>query len=112
MARWDASESGLRPDLQQEIHELRREWAGVLQFAARGGRDRDGELRLLRRRLGALLAREARKSPDQRGVRMIDLALQVNAAFPELRSFEERERLRSERLAASRAMLRGTRRPA
>lgn len=112
MAKWDASKSGLPPELLREIDELRSEWAGLLQFAARGGRGRDEELRRLRRRLGALVAREARKSPAQRGVRMVSLALGVNAAFPELRSFEERERRRWERLAASRAMLKGTRRPA
>ncbi len=104
MARWDASQSSLPPELQREVGDLRSEWADTLRFAARGGRDRDEELRRLKRRLGTMLAREARKSPEQRGVRMIALALELNAAFPELRSFEERERRRWERLAASRAL--------
>ena len=108
-------ESGLAqlpPDLAMEIHSLRAQWADLLQFAACGARGRDRELRALQRRLGALLAREARRPLERRGVRMVSLALSVNAAFPELRSFEARERRRREQTAAARILSRQVRWPA
>ena len=103
---------GLPPHLEEEIRDLREQCADLLQFATRGGRGRESELRDLQRRLGALLAREARRPPDKRGVRMVSLALSVSAAFPELRTFEARERRRREQIAATRAISRRAGKPA
>ena len=53
--------------------------------------------------MGHLLAQEAKKSPAERGMRMLEVSLSVDRLFPELRDWNEREGLakQQQRLQAS-----------
>lgn len=85
----------LPPELASGLERLRRRYAAVLRAAAEGDFSREEELHAISRRLGHLLAREARKTPEERGgLRMIDISLAVDGLFPELRAWNQQAALR------------------
>lgn len=83
------------------VEALRRQHAAVLDAAARGDFDID-RLQDLSRRIGRLLAREAKKPAAERGCRMIDLSLAVHRLFPELAGWSQVDVERSARKAVRR----------
>lgn len=100
MAIWRKGSEALPPGLEDQLRRLRRRYAPVLRAAAEGDFSREEELHAISRRLGHLLAREARKTPEERGgLRMIDISLAVDGLFPELRAWNQqaayRHRLRA-----------------
>jgi len=97
-------QTSLPPDMLRQFERLRSRYAKALAAAQAGDYARARELRTLSRLIGRLLAREARKSPQERGgLRMLDLSLAVDRYFPELRGWTQyelhqqyRERLRQQ----------------
>lgn len=85
--RQDAAETGaapLPPALAGEIDEMRSRFREALMRARRGDYSRADDLRALARAIGRLLAREARRSPGERGLPMRELSIAVARRFPEL----------------------------
>lgn len=88
-------QASLPLDLFGRLHRIRRRYAAVLQAASRGDFSRDEELHAVSGLLGHILAKEARKSPEERGgLRMLDISMAVDAYFPEMRSWNQQAALR------------------
>lgn len=88
-------QASLPLDLFTRLHRIRRRYKPVLAAAAQGDWSNEGELHTLSRLLGHLVAKEARKSPAERGgLRMLDISLTVDSFFPELRPWNQQAALR------------------
>lgn len=88
-------QASLPLELFARLQRVRRRYASVLQAAGRGDFSREAELHAVSRLLGHMLAKEARKSPEERGgLRMLDISLAVDAYFPELRAWNQQAHLR------------------
>lgn len=95
-------QASLPLDLFARLQRVRRRYATVLLAAARGDFANEGELHAISRILGHMLAKEARKAPQERGgLRMLDLSMAVDSYFPELRAWNQQAplRYRSEAMA-------------
>lgn len=80
------------------LQRLRSRFASALQNASHGDFSQAEELRRVSRQVGQILASEARKSPEERGgLRLVDLTLEVDRHFPELRGWNQHESLREQR---------------
>lgn len=91
-------QAALPLDLFERLSRVRTRYAAVLRGAAAGDFSRARELRSLSRYLGRLLAKEARKAPEERGgLRMLDLSLAVDQLLPELRGWNQYEALQQHR---------------
>lgn len=87
-----AAQTSLPLDMLREFQRLRTRYAKALAAAQAGDYARAQELRTVSRVVGHLLAREARKSLEERGgLRMLDLSLAVDRYFPELRGWTQYE---------------------
>jgi hypothetical protein len=76
--------------LFDRLQQLRRRYAKALQAAAAGDFSPDSQLRSVSRAIGHLLAEEAKKPPAERGgLRMLDISLEVDSFFPELRGWNQ-----------------------
>lgn len=73
--------------LAMELQELRHRYAAALAQAAEGNFSADEDLRALSRRLGGILAREARQPAERRGATMREVSMAVDRLFPELREW-------------------------
>lgn len=73
--------------LALELQHLRWEYARVLGDAGVGRYEEQRLLGELSRRLGQLLAREARRPLEERGLPMRELSLAVAGYFPELQEW-------------------------
>lgn len=69
-----------------ELQHLRQRHLRLLQQAEQGDFTHTRALRALSRRLGRLLATEARRGPAERGCSMLTLSLAIDRLFPELRA--------------------------
>ena len=93
-------QSTLPLDLFDRLHRVRARYAAALKAAAAGDYSHEGDLQVATRLVGRLLAREARKRPEDRGgLRMLDISLAVDRLCPELRGWtrydiERRQRQR------------------
>ncbi|MFZ5816630.1 MAG: hypothetical protein ACOY93_15275 [Bacillota bacterium] len=88
-------QASLPLDLFARLQRVRRRYAAVLQAAARGDFSREGELHAISRILGHMLAKEARKSPEERGgLRMLEISMAVDSYFPEMRAWNQQAALR------------------
>lgn len=81
--------------LAMELQDLRHRYAAALQEAAAGRFTRERELDTLSRRLGRVLAREARKPTHRRGITMREVSLAVARLFPEVREWSVQKALRA-----------------
>lgn len=63
---------------------MRSRFQEALMLAGRGDYSRGDDLRALARAIGRVLAREARRSPAERGLPMRELSIAVARRFPEL----------------------------
>lgn len=78
--------------LFDRLQRVRQRYAAALKAAQAGDYARAGELRVVSRVVGHLLADEARKAPAERGgLRMLDISLAVDSFFPELRGWNQHE---------------------
>ncbi len=96
-------QAALPLELYGQLQRVRNRYAAALLAAGRGDYSHRRELRAVARQVGRILAREARKSLEERGgLRMLDLSLAVDRLFPELRGWTQHEALQV-RLRKSRA---------
>lgn len=93
-AQMQLSTAGLPVTLALELYDLRQRYRSALNAAGHGDFSPDSALANLAKRLGTLLAREARKPRERRGVSMRDLSLAVDRLFPELREWTLQTALR------------------
>lgn len=92
VAQPESSQSTLPLDLFGRLYRVRARYAAALKAAAAGDYSYEGDLRSATRLVGRLLAREARKRPEDRGgLRMLDISLAVDKLFPELRGWTRHE---------------------
>lgn len=88
-------QASLPLDLFTRLQRIRRRYARVLQAAARGDFANEGDLHAVSRLLGHTLAKEARKSVEERGgLRMLDISMAVDSYFPEMRAWNQQAHLR------------------
>jgi len=81
-------------DLYDHLQRLRGRYATALIAAGKGDYRFGEDLGTLSRSVGHILAKEARKGPDERGgLRMLDISLSVDALFPELRQWTQHDLL-------------------
>lgn len=93
-------QASLPLELFVRLQRIRRRYARVLQAAGRGDFSNESALHGVSRLLGHILAKEARKSPQERGgLRMLDLSLAVDSYFPELRTWNQQAPLRHRAIA-------------
>ncbi|HEY3367934.1 MAG TPA: hypothetical protein VGK74_22980 [Symbiobacteriaceae bacterium] len=91
-------QSTLPLDLFDRLHRVRARYAAALKAAAVGDFSHEADLQTVTRLVGRLLAREARKRPEDRGgLRMLDISLAVDKLCPELRGWTRYEIARRER---------------
>lgn len=85
-------QASLPLDLFGRLQLVRSRYATALVAAGRGDYSQTQALRTVARYVGRALAREARKSPDERGgLRMLDICLAVDRFLPELRGWTQHE---------------------
>lgn len=96
-------QAALPLELFHHLQQLRERYSNALRAVDRGEYSEAQGLRTVAREVGQLLARLARKSPEERGgLRMVDLALEVDRCFPELRAWNQYEVSRQNRRRLSR----------
>lgn len=90
-------EGTLPLELMERLSKLRRRYRQALELAATGNFSMAEDLHTLHTTLGRILAREAKKSVAERGMRMMDLSLSVYRYFPEFTTWSEREAMAAHR---------------
>jgi|GEM_PF-2361566 len=92
--------------LFHRLQRIRNRYAVALKAAGAGDYTFGGDLHTVARHIGRLLATEARKTPEERGgLRMWDISLMVDQAFPEMRGWNryEVEQKARQRIASEQA---------
>lgn len=85
-------QSTLPFNLFDHLQGIRIRYAVALAAADQGDYSHSVELRAASRYVGHLLAREARKTLEERnGVRMLDISLAVDRFIPELRGWNQHD---------------------
>lgn len=91
-------QANLPPELLAQFQRIRTRYAADFKAAQAGDYERAQGLHAASRWVGRLLAREARKSLQERGgLRMLDLSLAVDQFFPELRGWTQHQLLQHQR---------------
>lgn len=94
------------------LEQLRTRYAKALEAAAKGDYSCETELRTVARFLGYLLAREARKQPEERGgLPMLEISLAVDRMLPEMRGWTQHETQRGHQRRLARMASVGDRLP-
>lgn len=91
-------QGSLPVDLFDRLQDVRNRYAVALAAAATGDYSHRSDLRAASRYVGALLAKEARKSVEERhGLRLLDISLAVDRFIPELRGWNQFDALQQQR---------------